>query len=61
MDGGDEVVEGEAPVCEDGEVGEGFGGGGAAAEGGVGAEPGDAEEEGDEGVEALGYVSRSLT
>lgn len=53
VDGGDEEVEGEAPVGEDGEEGEGVGGGGAGPVGGVGAPPGEGEEEGDEGVDAL--------
>lgn len=54
---GGEEVEGEAPVGEDGEVGEGLADDEAAAEGGVGAGPADDEEEGGEGVDALGAVS----
>ena len=53
MDGGDEVVEGEAPEGEDGEVGERFADGVAAAEVIVRACPADNEEAGGEDVDAL--------
>jgi hypothetical protein len=53
VDGGDEEVEGDAPVCEYGEVAELGAGGGAAAEGLVGAVPAEDEDFDDESVETL--------
>lgn len=53
VEGRGEKVEGDAPVCKDGEVGEGAADGSAAAEGGVRAGVGYDEEEGCECVERL--------
>lgn len=50
VDGGDEEVEGEAPVGEYGEVGEGLADVDKAACGLVGGFPADVEERGEEGV-----------
>lgn len=53
MDAGCEEVEGQPPVGQDGEVGEGLSRGSGAAIRGLDGLPDDVEEEHDEGVEAL--------